>query len=119
MEKIITLPCTRGVYKCTSNDILYLEAQSNYTVIHFTNGTKYLLSKTMKQISLSLPSEYFYRLHNSFYVNLQYIKQIKIAATDSTAILVNNKVIPISRSKKPAVRKLIYNPEFSRLSRAL
>jgi two-component system, LytTR family, response regulator len=102
-----TLPSTRGSLKCHFHDIKYLEASSNYTTFHFADGTKIVISKTMKYISLCLPQIQFYRVHNSFLVNLDYLQRVNKSANDLQIELIGNIKIPVSRSKKNGLLKAL------------
>ncbi|MEI9957457.1 MAG: LytTR family transcriptional regulator DNA-binding domain-containing protein [Ferruginibacter sp.] len=42
------------------NDIIHLEANSNYTSIYLTNKTKIIASKTLKEFEELLPEDVFF-----------------------------------------------------------
>ena len=54
--------------------------------------TKYLL----KSYNRFLPAPYFFRCHNSYFVNCKYVE----CYTSSEIILIGNARIPLARSKK-------------------
>lgn len=79
--------------------ILYAEAEGSYTTLFIENEKGIVLSKKIKEVEEILQdSKIFFRIHNSFVVNLQKIK--KFYKTDSYVVMQNNKKIPVSRSKK-------------------
>lgn len=80
--------------KIVYTDILYAEAQSNYTLIK-TKDQKFLISQTMKNIEEKLVPHGFMRIHRSFVVNLKHIDQIH-----PKAVIVQQKEIPISETYK-------------------
>lgn len=57
------------------NDIIYLEAMRNYTLVHFTNHPKLTASKTLKDLEELLPVPTFFRIHHSCIININYIKK--------------------------------------------
>lgn len=58
-------------------DILYLEANESYTVIHQVNGTKHTSSKKLKMYSEAFAQDKdFVRIHRSYIVNRNYVSSI-------------------------------------------
>lgn len=78
--------------------ILYAEAEGSYTTIFIENEKDIVLSKKIKEVEELLNNSCFFRIHNSYIVNLHKIK--KFFKTDSYVMMENNKKIPVSRSKK-------------------
>ena len=56
-------------------DIIYCEADHNYTVLHIASGTTLTVSKTLKSVEELLPEDLFFRVHKKYLVNLNYIKK--------------------------------------------
>ena len=80
--------------KLNTRDILYIESLADYIIIH-TDSARYTVHHTMKGIETKLPSGYFMRVHNSFIVRLD-----KIINIDENLIVIQDKLIPISRANK-------------------
>ena len=78
---------------CT-NDILWIEALGDY-VNFITPVKKYVVLSTMKNIEAKLPATEFARVHRSYLVRIDKIKKIS-----EDIILVENKLIPVSKSYK-------------------
>ena len=55
-------------------------------------------TKKLKEINSLLPEEHFFRIHNSFIINLNKLKQF--IKSDGYVILEDNHRIPVSRQKK-------------------
>ncbi len=85
-------------------EILYCEADSNYTIFHFTEGEKIVTSKTLKEYQ-QLFQTGFLRVHAKYLVNSAEISSI-CTAKDLIA-LKNGKYIPVSRRKKTEVINLL------------
>jgi DNA-binding LytR/AlgR family response regulator len=60
--------------KIMLTDILYLEADRNYSKI-FTQQHEYLLTITLKTIESKLPEQQFMRIHRSFIINLMQVEE--------------------------------------------
>lgn len=85
-----------------TKDILYIESQAHYLCIYMIEESIKIRSKLNE--FLEGIEENFLRVHQSFAVNMAYIKRLEHAEIELT----NGNRIPISRSKhKEAKEKLI------------
>ena len=74
-------------------------AESNYTKIYLSNGRKIVASKTLKEFETILHKPYFFRIHHSYLINLNYIQRIN--KTDGCIVeLPHNISLDVARSKK-------------------
>ena len=80
-----------------SEEIVFCESDGNYTTIHLITGKTLLVTQQLKQIEDRL-SDDFFRIHNSYIVNLNKITEY--IKSDGYVILSNNAKIPVSRQKK-------------------
>ncbi len=65
-----------GIIFLTLEDIYYLEADSNYTVITLQDKERYIVSTTLGEIEKKLPPEIFYRISRSVIINTNYLTRI-------------------------------------------
>ncbi len=79
-------------------EITYCESDGNYCHIYLENNEKLFVTKKLKEMEALLPAENFYRVHNSFVVNLDKVREF--VKTDGYVILDNKQKIPVSRNKK-------------------
>jgi two-component system LytT family response regulator len=94
----IALTTNDGLLFVSTAHILYCEAESNYTSVVMINR-KVLVSKTLKEIDEALGGPEFYRIHNSFLINLNHIQ--KYVRGDGGYVMMNDgKAVSISRSKR-------------------
>lgn len=102
----IALPTLHGYELVPLNNIIFCESSSNYTDIHLNNGQHMLISRTLKDIEDLLDMQPFFRVHNSYVVNLQYA--VRYIKGEGGHLVLNNDVsIPVSRNKKEELLKLI------------
>ena len=87
------------------DDILYLKADNNTTDIHLITGKVISGFKTLKYYESQLPS-YFFRIHNSYVVNLDYVTRINLGKSDCY-LLDNTIKIPFSRTYKEQIDLII------------
>lgn len=71
-------------------DILYIEADRNYSRI-FTKNREYLLAITLKTIEEKLPAGSFLRIHRTYIVNIAHVEEV----TDK-AVIIEKATIPLS-----------------------
>ena len=81
-----------------SKEILFIVSDGNYSTFHTTNNKKIVVTKKLKEINTLLPNEIFFRVHNSYIINLTKVKEF--FKTDGYVIIENNHKIPVSRQKK-------------------
>lgn len=98
-EKIIALPSQTGLEFIELEDIIYCQSDSNYTHFVFTSDKKMIVSKTLKDIEALLPRQSFFRVHNSYIVNLKYIRRY-LKADGGYLIMSNDDKVKVSRAKK-------------------
>lgn len=97
-HKKITINTDGKLVFLEPREIMYAESDGNYATLHLENGKSLLLTKKLKEVSELLPDDYFFRIHNSFIINLNRIKEY--LKTDGYVILENGKKIPVSRQRK-------------------
>ena len=97
-HKKITFNTDGKLVFLNSEEILYAESDGNYSTIFLTDGQKIVLTKKLKEVNELLPSNSFFRIHNSYIINLNKIKEF--LKTDGYVILESNHKIPVSRQKK-------------------
>lgn len=96
----IALPTLEGLVFVNVQEILYCEASSNYTKI-FTSHDKYLVSKTLKEYDELLSDHNFFRIHNSYLININSIKKY-VKGDGGYVVLNNNTSLDVSKRKKEA-----------------
>ena len=95
----VALSTGDGLVFVRTEDILYCQAESNYTRVALKSGQKLLISKTLKDIDDTLSLQDFFRVHNSFLININQI--VKFVRGDGGYILMPDDMhITISRSRR-------------------
>lgn len=81
-------------YRIQFGDIQYIKADNVYLEVH-TIDKKFLVRSPLKDYLGKLPQNKFYRAHKSYIVNVDHINAI-----NSKDVMINNKLIPISKDFK-------------------
>lgn len=85
----------------------FLEAQDDYVMIHSELG-KHLKKQTMKYYEDNLDGEIFFRVHRSYIVNINAVKQMELFEKESYKITMNDgSKIPVSRSGYAKIKELL------------
>lgn len=98
----IAFPSEDGYKLVKSNTIKYCMAEGNYSRIFLVDGNSFILARTLKKIEEQLPSHLFLRIHKSYLVNLNYVKEY-INTGGNYLTLINNERLPIASRKKTEV----------------
>jgi two-component system LytT family response regulator len=102
----IAVPTMQGLLFFDTSTIIHLEAQSNYTILYFTNQPKLTASKTLKEFEELLPEGIFFRAHHSHIINLNFIKRY-IKGDGGQIEMQNGNYVDVARRKKDEFMKLI------------
>ena len=89
----------RGIRYDLLEQIVRVEALSNYCRIHFTEGYPMTVAKVLQWFEAELPGALFARIHRSHLVNRTYIEHISTGRT-GTVQLRNGEKITVSRRRK-------------------
>ena len=102
----LAIPSLDGLLFYDIQDIIHLEANSNYTNIFLKKNIKIVASKTLKDFEELLPEDVFFRCHHSHLINLGYIKKY-IKGDGGQIEMQNGSIVDVSRSKKEQFLKMI------------
>ncbi|WP_417858184.1 LytR/AlgR family response regulator transcription factor [Xanthomarina gelatinilytica] len=80
------------------DDILYIESDGNYSTFFMTKNQKMVVTKKIKEIDAILPENYFFRIHNSYIINLNKIKEF--VKNEAYVVMESNEKIPVARQRK-------------------
>lgn len=96
-QEFIFVKADNKIIKILFKDIRYIEAAQNYVKIHLTNNTFVFTLYKMNAIEKILPSKKFFRIHNSYIVNIEVMKAIM---GNSMELINGGGEIPIARDRK-------------------
>lgn len=95
----IAIPQRDGVQLVKIEEIIYLEASVNYTILHLNGGGKIIASRNLKEYEELLPTEFFVRIHHSFIINVNYIEKY-IRGEGGQVVLSNKTTLDVAKRKK-------------------
>ena len=100
---VLFVKCDYRTLRINVSDIKYVETMSEYLRIHLDNGEKLMTLMSMKRLDEMLPPKDFMRVHRSYIVNMNKVKEIA-----KMRILIDaDTYLPISDMYKDAVMAYI------------
>jgi len=98
----LALHTTEQILVTDIKDIIRLESTGNYTQFYFADGSKILITKTLKTYDSLLTEAGFMRVHQSHLVNLEYVKAY-VKTEGGYLTMKDDSMVPVSVRKKPLV----------------
>jgi len=97
LEKIELIPMT---------DIIFCKADGKYTVFVLSNGNKIMSSRNLGEYGAILDNSYFFRIHNSYIINLRHIAKI-LKKDGYFCELSNGAILPVAKRRQDDFNKFI------------
>ncbi|MFK7834559.1 MAG: LytR/AlgR family response regulator transcription factor [Winogradskyella sp.] len=97
-KKKITINTDGKLLFLDVDDIIYIESDGNYSTLYLQNQKKIVLTKKLKEVDAILPEHYFFRIHNSYIINLNKIKAF--IKNEGYVIMDSDQKIPVARQRK-------------------
>ena len=98
-EMKLCLPTLKGFIVVKLDDIIYCEAERSYTIFHLDGKRTVTVSKSLIEYDNLLQETQFFRIHKSFLINLNHIKEYQ-RGEGGLVIMTDNAEIEVSRRKK-------------------
>ena len=102
----LAIPTPDGLRFIKVAEIIYLEAQVNYTHIFLSNNQKQVVCRTLKEFEDMLPADTFLRIHNSHIINKNFAERY-IRGEGGQVVLSTGEVLDIAKRKKAEFLKSI------------
>ena len=81
-----------------TDDILFVESDGNYSTFFLVDNQKMVVTKKLKAVDELLPDDIFFRIHNSYIINLNKIDAFLKA--EGYVIMESKHKIPVARQRK-------------------
>lgn len=102
----IALHTTEQILITSIKDIVRLESMGNYTQFYFADGSKTLITKTLKIYDKMLSGQGFLRVHQSHLVNIEHVKAY-IKTEGGYLTMKDGSMVPVSVRKKASVMEIL------------
>jgi two-component system, LytTR family, response regulator len=95
----LAVPTFEGIEFFNTDDIIFCQADGNYSLLYLIDKQKKLISKNLKDFESLLISSGFCRVHHSFLINIKHVQKY-IKGDGGYVVLTDNFHVDISRRKK-------------------
>ena len=107
----ISVPTFEGLQMVNVEDIVKCIAHESYTEIILTCGSRYMVSRNLKEYEDILSDFNFFRIHNSCLVNLRHVKKY-IKGEGGYVLMIDGHSCEVSRRKKAELLNRLSIVEF-------
>jgi len=105
MDIQLHIPTDKGMKIVEADNIIRIEARSNYSKLFFKNERPLTVAKVLHWFEDRLQQNSFYRIHKTHIVNREYICNVSPAGNMLT--LANGEQIKISRRRRLSILRLL------------
>lgn len=88
------------------DEIVRCESHINYTTFFFLDGTRIVVTRTLKEFDELLSDQGFYRVHQSHLVNMKFIREF-IKGDGGYLLMTDQSEVPVSVRKRSVVLEMI------------
>lgn len=106
IEKL-AIPSFDGVLFEPVDNIIYCEADRNYTSLTMKDNRKIIVSKTLKDFENMLSDSGFFRIHHAYLINMKHVKKY-IKGDGGYVILEGDHHLDVSKRKKDAFMQMLH-----------
>jgi DNA-binding LytR/AlgR family response regulator len=104
-KETLTIKEGTSINKVMFDDIIYLEALTNYTKV-VTRARKYITLKNLKNFLEKLPPEKFLRIHRSYAV-----AKNKITSLQHDEVVIGEHKLPLGKTYRKQIKRLLSENE--------
>ncbi len=99
MQKV-GIPVLGGLDFITISEIILCKSENNCTDFHLTNKRRIMATKTLKWVDELMRDHHFFRVHDSYLINLNHIKKYKKGGEGGVVELTDQKEADVARRRK-------------------
>ncbi len=104
--KKIAVKTMESIHLLDKDNITHCGSNGSYCTVYTTEGAEIVTSKPVKDFDEMLAGAGFYRVHQSFLINLSHIKRFD-KAEGGSVILLNGHKIPVASRKREILLSLL------------
>ncbi|MEO8772307.1 MAG: LytTR family DNA-binding domain-containing protein [Ferruginibacter sp.] len=108
MQKV-GIPVLGGLDFITLAEIIYCKSENNCTDFYLTDKRKITATKTLKWVDELLREHHFFRVHDSYLINLNHIKKYKKGGEGGIVELTDHMEADVSRRRKDEFLTMLSN----------
>jgi two-component system LytT family response regulator len=102
----INIAADGKVYLLEKDDVIMLKSDKSYTTVFLKDDRSILVSKTLKEVEKKFNFQQFFRVHNSYLINVNHVKEY-LKSDGGELVMSNGMRAGISRNKKTELLELL------------
>ena len=106
-ENTIVIRENHTIHLVNFMDIVYCKGEGRYTKIILDGGKSYIVAKLINCVEKILPSDYFFRIHKSYIVNMNEVSTYNVDGR-YCIMTKNHPSLKVSRRRHPAFKNFIH-----------
>lgn len=103
----VGIPVLGGIDFLTISEIILCKSEDNCTDFYLLNKRKITATKTLKWVEELMKEHHFFRVHDSYLINLNHIKKYKKGGEGGVVELTDQKEADVSRRRKDEFLKVL------------
>lgn len=97
-KKKISINADGKLIFLNEEELIFIESDGNYCTLMLNNNQRIVVTKKLKEVDAILSSHGFFRIHNSYIVNLNKIKEF--IKNEGYVVMDSGHKIPVARQRK-------------------
>jgi len=102
----IAIPSVKEINFVRIEEIAFCKSEGRYTIFHLVSGEELVVTKNLGEYDGFLNPNFFFRVHNSYLVNLKQVENI-LKTDGYYCNMKGGKVIPIAKRRQEKLHKFL------------
>ncbi|HHC79668.1 MAG TPA: response regulator transcription factor [Flavobacteriia bacterium] len=103
----ISVSADGKIYLVDRKEVIMLKSDKSYTTVFLTGDREILVTKTLKEVEKKFHYPEFFRVHNSFLINVNHVKEY-LKSLGGELVMSNGMNASISRNKKSELLERLF-----------
>ncbi len=103
----ISVSADGKIYLVDRKEVIMLKSDKSYTTVFLTGDREILVTKTLKEVEKKFHFPEFFRVHNSFLINVNHVKEY-LKSLGGELVMSNGMNASISRNKKSELLERLF-----------
>lgn len=103
---LIAIPSTEKIDFVKVDDIIYIKSEGRYSIFNLTNNKQIVATKNLGEYETMLDANTFFRIHNSYLINLTKVTSINKAG-GNYCVMENSEQLPIAKRRQDRLHRFL------------
>lgn len=103
---LIAIPSTEKIDFVKVDDIIYIKSEGRYSIFNLTENRQIVATKNLGEYETMLDGNSFFRIHNSYLINLTKVRSINKAG-GNYCVMENSEQLPIAKRRQDRLHRFL------------